>query len=129
MTAAVPDASALLAWLLEEPGHESVERALKGAAVSAVNLSEVIQEAAERDIVLDDIEGDFAALEVTVMPFETEDARRAALLWSTTRALGLSFSDRACLALAQRLKRPVLTAHRSWRGLKLGMLVQLIRHA
>ncbi len=128
MTAAVLDASALLAWLLEEPGHDIVERSLKGAVLSAVNLSEVIQKAAGRDIVLDSIQDDLLTLDVTVEPFDVEDAHRTALLWSKTRPLGLSFADRACLALAQRLKRPVLTADRTWRSLKLGVPIQLIRH-
>lgn len=41
MSEAVLDASALLALLNQEPGHEEVVRPIPDAAISAVNLSEV----------------------------------------------------------------------------------------
>ncbi len=37
------DASALLAFLHGEPGADAVEAVLRGAAISAVNWSEVLQ--------------------------------------------------------------------------------------
>jgi ribonuclease VapC len=43
----VIDASALLAILVEEPGAERWEAALTGAAISAVNLSEVVGKLAD----------------------------------------------------------------------------------
>ena len=42
MTAAVLDASALLALILGEPGGDKVQRLLTDCAVTAVNLGEVI---------------------------------------------------------------------------------------
>lgn len=42
MSEMVLDASALLALLNVEPGSEVVEKAIPGAAISAVNLSEVV---------------------------------------------------------------------------------------
>ena len=44
-----------------------------------------------------------------------------------TRGLGLSFGDRACLALAQRLGGTALTADRSWARLELDIRVEVIR--
>ena len=46
----VLDASALLAMLLHEPGHDKVRAVLRGAAVSAVNMSEVYAKAAEKGL-------------------------------------------------------------------------------
>ena len=37
------DASAVLAWLRDEPGADTVARRLDGSFLSAVNLSEVLQ--------------------------------------------------------------------------------------
>ncbi|WP_051758091.1 hypothetical protein [Prauserella rugosa] len=48
-------------------------------------------------------------------------------LWPHTRHQGLSLGDRACLALAQRLDRPALTADQAWKNLDLAVDVQLIR--
>jgi PIN domain nuclease of toxin-antitoxin system len=42
----------------------------------------------------------------------------------TTRGRGLSFGDRACLALANSLGATILTADRTWAGLD---RVELIR--
>ena len=44
-----------------------------------------------------------------------------------TRALGLSLGDRACLALAVALNAPVYTADRTWKKLKLGTRIHVIR--
>jgi ribonuclease VapC len=41
--------------------------------------------------------------------------------------LGLSFGDRACLALAKSLVAPALTADRSWARLDLGIAIEVIR--
>jgi ribonuclease VapC len=39
----------------------------------------------------------------------------------------LSLGDRACLALGMVLKAPVYTADRSWKNLKLGIKIHVIR--
>ncbi len=44
-----------------------------------------------------------------------------------TKAHGLSFGDRACLALAKSRKLTVLTTAKAWQELELGVKVQLIR--
>lgn len=49
-------------------------------------------------------------------------------LWAPARAVDLSLGDRACLAAAQWLSKPALTADQAWKGLDLdGIEVQLIR--
>ena len=42
-------------------------------------------------------------------------------------AFGLSLGDRACLALGIALKAPVYTADRSWKNLKLGVRIHVVR--
>ena len=62
-----------------------------------------------------------------VLPFTADHARLVGNLIAETRTLGLSLADRACLALGLSLKAPVYTADRSWKNLKLGLQVHLIR--
>ena len=121
------DASALLALLFHEKGHDRVADAANDACISAVNLSEVLGRFA-RDghdplAVLTQIEA--TALEI--VPFGTEQAALAAALVPATSAHGLSLGDRACLALAASRGIPALTADRTWAGLDLGVPVRLIR--
>ena len=74
---AVIDASAVLAWLRDEPGADTVAGRLDGSFLSAVNLSEVLQnhlavgtlsrpEAAG-------FAGDLASLGLSVVPFGERD--------------------------------------------------------
>jgi ribonuclease VapC len=51
---------------------------------------------------------------IDVVSFDEGLARRAGALRPATKSLGLSLGDRACLALAQRVGLPVLTADRTW---------------
>ncbi|WP_114313195.1 type II toxin-antitoxin system VapC family toxin [Thermus caldifontis] len=129
---AVLDASALLALILDEPGAQRVEEALAGgAAISAVNLGEVLSKVAERgwdpQEVQERLRGEGILEALRVFPFTEEDALWVARLRPLTRPLGLSLGDRACLALAQRLSLPALTADVNWRGLSLGVAVEVVR--
>jgi PIN domain nuclease of toxin-antitoxin system len=63
-----------------------------------------------------------------VEPFTEKDAAEAADLRPRSREQGLSFGDRACLALAARFEVPAVTADRSWKDLpEIGVAVRLIR--
>ena len=126
-SACVLDASALLALLHAEPGADTVERAVDGAAVSTVNWSEVHERAAARAVDVSGLRADLEALGLEIVPFTVDDAERAAALRPATRPLGLSLGDRACLALALRLDRPALTADRSWIDLEIGASITSIR--
>ncbi len=121
MTDWVLDASALLALLNREPGAERVAEALAaGAIISAVNLSEVIARLAEIGMPGAEIREAIEPLGLDVADFDAEGAFAAGLLRPATRAAGLSFGDRACLALGAQRGVPVLTADRAWIGLDLG---------
>ena len=130
---AVLDASALLALLKGEPGAERVAEALEqGAYLSAVNLTEVLSKLADWGEDPAEAQARMAQVgllgaAVEVLPFTGEDALEVARLRALTRAYGLSFGDRACLALARRLGLPALTAERAWAELDLGILVEVLR--
>ncbi|MBF0165369.1 MAG: type II toxin-antitoxin system VapC family toxin [Magnetococcales bacterium] len=125
----VLDASALLAFLHGERGAEMVAANLEGAWISSVNWSEVLQKSMEHGVNTDGLSEDWAELGVMVQPFLIEDALRMARYWLRSRALGLSFADRACLALGARSGGVVVTADRAWIDL-IGTdypVIQLIR--
>jgi ribonuclease VapC len=116
----VLDASALLAYLRDEPGAEVVSEAIAGgAAVSAVNLAEVLSRVADRGrdpaaLVVRMTERGLLGGAIAVESFTTADAVETARLRPLTRKAGLSLGDRACLALARRLEAPALTADLAW---------------
>ena len=127
MSSMVLDASALLALMNAEPGADAVAAAIPDGVISAVNLSEVVAKLTESAI--DPSEAWNAATRVAprVVDFDSTMAREAAALRPATRALGLGFGDRACLALALVRRLPVLTADRQWSALSLGLQIHFMR--
>lgn len=123
----VLDASAILAYLFQEPGHIVVEQALDGCVVSSVNFAEMLSRLARDglppDIALEAVEGS----DVDIVAFDRAQAMAVAAIAPVTRPLGLSLADRACLALASIRGLPVLTADRVWRDVDVGVEVRLIR--
>lgn len=124
----VLDASAVLALLNEEPGADEVERRLDDAAMSTVNLSEVLQKVWQHDIDTEGLEHDLAALGLEFVDFDVSDARAAADLWARVSRSGLSLGDRACLATAESLSATAVTTDRRWASIEnLGVAVEVIR--
>jgi ribonuclease VapC len=125
---AVVDASVILAVIHAERGSEKVTPDLLArAVVSAVNLAEVQGKLVTSGWSSQDAWADATGLVQEVLPFTADHAHIAGSLITETRSLGLSLADRACLALALDLKVPVYTADRSWKNLKLGLQIHLIR--
>ena len=128
MGTAVLDASALLAFLNKEAGSGQVARSIMdGAIMSTVNVSEVIAKLSEANMPEDAIHESLELLGIETIDFNMTCAYQAGLLRPITKTLGLSFGDRACLALAQHLRLPAVTADRTWQKLTLGITVQVIR--
>jgi ribonuclease VapC len=123
----VLDASALLCLLHDERGADRVSQALSRSVISAVNLSEAIAKLADAGLSPRRILAALEALRLTVVPFDEEQARLAGLLRPKTRRLGLSFGDRACLAVGQIRKATVLTCDGAWSSLDLGAVVEQVR--
>jgi PIN domain nuclease of toxin-antitoxin system len=127
MNEVVLDASALLALVGGEPGGAIVAEAFPHVVISAVNLSEAVAKLIERSMPPAVVRALLEDLDLDVHPFDAESAFAAGDLRATTRDLGLSFGDRACLALGQQLKLPVLTTDRAWASLDLGIAIRPIR--
>jgi ribonuclease VapC len=128
MNRVVLDASALLAILNQEPGAEKMTpELLSTAVISSVNLAEVHGKLVGRGLHPDDAWEAALTPVREVVPFTSEDARLVGDLVAKTRSLGLSLGDRACLVLGLSLKVPIYTADRSWKKLKAGARIHVIR--
>ena len=133
MSAAVVDASALLALLQDEPGAARVQGALeRGVLMSAVNWAETLSRLAELGVAPDEAAArlhvgrrDEGA--IVIVPFDEAQAREVARLRRPTRHLKLSLGDRACLALGRATGLPVLTADRAWKAAVVKTRVDVIR--
>ena len=121
------DASALLAFLFAEAGHERVSEVIDDCCLSSVNLAEVASRFARDGHNPMELVDQIDQSAIRVMPFLTEDAAAVAALAPQTRHLGLSLGDRACLALALAQEIPAMTADRMWGSLDLPIPVELIR--
>ncbi|MEF3168219.1 MAG: type II toxin-antitoxin system VapC family toxin [Deltaproteobacteria bacterium] len=123
------DASAVLAWLWQEPGGQEMDEILSagGCLMSTVNAAEVLTKALELGLPPDHATVLLDSLDVEIVAHDRQQAVEAALLRPITRHLGLSLGDRACLALARSLSAPAVTADRAWLSLDAGVEIQCIR--
>lgn len=128
MTSVVCDASAVLALVRDEPGADKVAVHIGQAAISAVNVQEVVKELLLSGLDEQTIRDLLDELRLDVRAHDLEAAYAAAGLHSQTREFGRGLGDRTCLALAIQLGVPALTADREWKKVKAKNLkVEFIR--
>ena len=128
MTSVVLDASAVLALVRDEAGADKVSPHVGRAAISAVNLQEVIKELLLSGLDQPTIRELLDELRLDVRSHDSEAAYAAAGLHAQTREFGRGLGDRSCLALAMQLSVPALTADREWKKVKVkGLKVEHIR--
>ncbi len=124
----VLDASAVLAAILGEAGHEKLTPEVLGSALcSTVNLAEVQARLIKAGLSPDDALRTALTPVREVVDFTLAQAGVSGSLIAQTRSLGLSLGDRACLALGISLGVPVYTADRAWKNLKLPVRIHVIR--
>jgi PIN domain nuclease of toxin-antitoxin system len=123
------DASAVIALLRKEPGWERVEAVLTDAAISTVNLAEVVGYLTRSGAAENDLRAMLYLFSVHVLAFDELLAYDAGRLVQLTRPAGFSLGDRACLALARRLSATAVTADRPWSRIAAaaGVAVEVIR--
>jgi len=124
------DASAVLAYLLREPGGEDVVAAIDlGAGLGTANLAEVMTRLVRDGVAVDTARGVLDDLPVILVDVDADLALRAGEMVLASRRFGLSLGDRLCLALAIREKVPALTADTAWAEIAplIGVVVRLIR--
>ena len=122
----VIDASTVLAFCNQEPGGTEARTKMRGGLISAVNLSEVYQKSIERGkLRLAQAIVGTASLEI--IPFSESRALMAAEIHGATKGLGISFADRACLALGIIEGFPIIAGDRKWLDLSIDATVELFR--
>lgn len=127
----VVDTSAIIALLNEEEGYEIVQKNLNNAIISTVNFSESLTVAFRQAFQDEHEQKDLIKLLRETFPhiidFNYEQADITASLDKITKQHGLSFGDKACLALAKYKNLPLLTADRVWKELSINIDIELIR--
>ncbi|TKT75388.1 type II toxin-antitoxin system VapC family toxin [Aquamicrobium sp. LC103] len=126
MAKVVLDASAVIALLRDEPGADIIGKQVDDAAISAVNLHEVVKELLANGIDMPIAREIIAELHLDVQPHTAEDAFEAAQLATATREHGSGLGDRSCMALAIKLGVPALTTDQAWLDIA-GLDVRLVR--
>lgn len=124
-TRCVLDASSLLSYVLNKEGASSVAELLEHSAMHAVTWTEMLTQLSRRS----DVHGpDLVAARlkqvIRIDVGQDRDAELAGRLSALGPKSGLSLGDRYALAMASRLDVPVVTAHRHWAALDLGVLGQ-----
>lgn len=127
MTSVVLDASAVLALVRDEPGADKVAPHVGRAALSAVNLQEVVEELLLNGLDTSTIRELLDELRLDVRAHDVDAAYAAAGLHAQTNEFGRGLGDRSCLALAMHLGVPALTADREWKVKVKGLKVEHIR--
>ena len=134
---ALLDASALVAVVFQETGHEVVETILDSgrAATTAIALAETLNVARRREHELDasTLCTVFAMKGLRVEPVIEADSIATAVILAVadrnhaTRP-SISLADATCLAVARRLDLPVVTGDRQWTDLSLeNVTIRLFR--
>ena len=112
------DASALLAFMLDEPGHEQVHAILDRAFIHAVNIAEVVSKLIRKGV--PGLRAEQMIEELDLDIDQNLPAHQAALcgeLVAQTRQQGLSLGDCVCLTVAASNGSIAVTADRRWQEL------------
>lgn len=115
----VIDASTLLAYMRGESGADKAGQYCKCALMSAVNLPKVLQKSSQwnnRDVA----QAILLQAQIEVVPFNWDYASIAADLHPLTKGRNISLADRACLALGNAKRLPVVTGDQLWAKLGFG---------
>jgi ribonuclease VapC len=123
----VLDASAFLAVANREPGAEKVYPRLKVSIMSAVNAAEVLEKLNQKGMGYRMADEYLRQFVQEIADFDYQQAVLVAKMAPKTLPLGLSFADRACLALGNLRGIPVLTMNQVWAQADLGIHVEVIR--
>jgi ribonuclease VapC len=129
MTPFILDTSALLAYLWKEPGEARVAQLLTAehCLLGTTNLAELVSKIVEQGFPHGEIQNLVNSFNVDIVPLSQEQALLSGVLRQTTRHLGLSLGDRACLALTKTLGGIAVTADRPWLTLDIDIAIECIR--
>lgn len=112
--------------LRREPGGQRVIDSLGEAAISTVNLAEVLEQQ-RATVGPAELAAELLTLGIEFVPATDSQAVLAAEFKAIKVKGGLSLGDRFCLALGHERRAKVLTADKVWVGLPHGVDVESIR--
>jgi ribonuclease VapC len=124
----VLDASALVAWVLNERGGTTIDKLLHVAVAPASGVTETLYRARDRGSTMSahDLYDSITGLGVEIEPVTAEDTVRAAELIETSRRARqrpkdstLSLGDGLCIAVSERLKLVITGGDEHWATLSL----------
>lgn len=129
MSKVVLDTSAVLAYLFEEAGAETVAPLLEaGAAViSSANYAETVSKLFDLKMPAEAIQTTMDNLEMECVPLSEAQAFVAGELRVISKPYGLSLGDRACIALGITSQLAVYTADTAWAKVPTECEIILIR--
>ena len=112
------DASALLAVMLNEPGHEHVRTRLHDASIHTVNVAEVVHKLAREGLSPMEVQQMIGDLGLdTYQDLSIEQATEVGGLLARTRKQGYSLGDCVCLVIGMWMGSIAVTADRKWKEL------------
>ncbi|HUF46143.1 MAG TPA: type II toxin-antitoxin system VapC family toxin [Aestuariivirgaceae bacterium] len=127
MAEAVLDASAILALVRQESGADVVGQIIARSIVSTVNASEAVAKLVQKGVEPETAEEIIFGLPFQTVDFDREMAAAAGRMWLRGSKAGLSFGDRACLALAEGSGLPAITTDQQWRRFMTAVEIRYIR--
>ena len=128
MSKIVLDASAILAIINQEPGHEKLTPAVLAEAVcSTVNLAEVQAKLVSRGWSASEAWEDATSPIQEAIAFTVSTRNAPAIWFCSASASGSRWEIAACLALAATLQCPVYTTDKAWKELKTAVKIYVLR--
>lgn len=123
MNKSVLDASAIIAVIRRETGHEAVLKYLPEGVISAVSISEVLSCARKAGADIKMVQSFLDRLGLGCLPFDGNQAAIASSVLDENSMSELKFADRACMALAIDRSLPVVTGNADWLSVDVGLEV------
>ena len=128
MNKVILDSSALLALINNEEGSSVVEELLGSIIMSSINISEVASILLDSEMDTEQVSKAIEPFIDSIIDFDFEYSILCASLKKSTKHLGLSLGDRACISLGIKLGLPIYTADKICAEVKLDNIdIRLIR--
>jgi len=121
------DSSVVLAILHEEDDWQSYAGRISGQYIASINAAEVLTTLVQAGLTPEAAGQALRLLGMIVVPFDEQDAVMMAAMQPQMKGLRLGLGGKACLAFARRRDLIVLSADKAWRGLDLGVKIEVVR--
>ena len=121
------DSSTVLAILHEQDDWQGYAGRISGQYLASISAAEVLGSLVQAGLDPDAAGQALRLLGMIIVPFDEQDAVMMAAMQPQMKGLRLSLGAKACLAFARRRALTVLTAEKTWRGLDLGVKIEVVR--